>query len=143
MSETPKDIDYTALREIAEKATPGPWENGGSSVTNWHDHTFEMEWIPNGQDDEGEAEGVNSNADADGAFIAAFNPQVALSLLADRARMEKALAVGRTLADAVRLHGYPVSDEHWRKSSGSMSHQARALHLAATAFRQALDGASQ
>ena len=66
-----------------------------------------------------------------------------LSLLADRARMEKALAVGRTLADAVRLHGYPVSDEHWRKSSGSMSHQARALHLAATAFRQALDGASQ
>ena len=45
---------------------------------------------------------------------------------------------GRTLSDTLNAYGFPVSDEAWRKSSGSMSIQARGLHLAASNFRAAL-----
>ena len=45
---------------------------------------------------------------------------------------------GRTLSDTLNAYGFPVSDEAWRKSSGSMSIQARGLHLAASSFRDAL-----
>ena len=139
-----KPEDLARLREIAEKATPGPWENGGSSVTNWHDHTFEMEWIPNGQDDEGEAEGVNSNADADGAFIAAFNPQVALSLLADRARMEKAIELLCEVYEAARdvsMAAVQDDDGEW-SIKGDPELMLGQLYLATEEIRKVTKGAS-
>ncbi len=47
-------------------------------------------------------------------------------------------AKGQTLLAALAVNGWPVSDEHWRRASGQMSIQARALHLAATDFKAAL-----
>lgn len=52
--------------------------------------------------------------------------------------MERALAQGQTLSDVLSVYGFPVSDEAWRKSSGSMSFQARGLHLAASEFRKTI-----
>lgn len=75
-------IDTTALREIAEAATPGPWEAEGSQVLceSWflvaavRDHS-EIEYR------------------ADAAHIAAFHPGTALALLAEvdalRAQVER------------------------------------------------------
>jgi hypothetical protein len=71
--------DYAELRRIAEEATPGPWEvTGSSSVTDWRDHSYTMEWIANGTDNE---DGTNCNYEADAAFIATFNPARVLSML--------------------------------------------------------------
>lgn len=50
---------------------------------------------------------------------------------------------GRTLSDTLNAYGYPVSAAHWKNASGSMSVQARALHLAAEGFRQALSPTQQ
>jgi hypothetical protein len=41
-----------------------------------------MEWIANGQDAEGEADGVNANVDADALHIATFDPPTVIRLLA-------------------------------------------------------------
>ena len=54
------------------------------------------------------------------------------------ARIERLVSVGRTLSDALRMYGYPVSEAHWKNRSGQMSVEARALHLAAESFRAAL-----
>lgn len=54
------------------------------------------------------------------------------------ARVAELEAKGRTLADTLRMYGYPVSEAHWRSASGSMSAEARALHLAAESFRALL-----
>lgn len=59
-------------------------------------------------------------------------------ICAQEERIERLEAVGRTLADTLRMYGYPVSDAHWKNASGQMSAQARALHLAAESFRAAL-----
>ena len=79
------------LRELLEKATPGPLEYAPGSVTNWHDHTFEMEWIPNGQEAE---DGVtNSRYEADGRlWVAAVNALPRLLALAERNLGEKGKA---------------------------------------------------
>lgn len=52
--------------------------------------------------------------------------------------LERLRDKGRTLSDALNAYGYPVSAAHWEGASGGMSVQARALHLAADGFRQAL-----
>ena len=52
--------------------------------------------------------------------------------------MERALAQGQTLSDVLSVYGFPVSDAAWRRSSGSMSFQARGLHLAASEFRKTI-----
>jgi hypothetical protein len=58
----------TRLIELREKATPGPWTYDGCSLTNWHDHTFEMEWIVNGHELH-DGTPINENKDADGKLI--------------------------------------------------------------------------
>lgn len=42
---TNEELD--ALETLRAKATPGPWADSGASFDNWHDHTFEMEFIDN------------------------------------------------------------------------------------------------
>ena len=75
----PDTLDFAKLEEVARAATPGPWESAGSSVTNWHDFTFEMEWIANGQENE---DGTNANYRADAEYIATFDPPTVLRLIA-------------------------------------------------------------
>ena len=80
------------------------------------------------------------NVENDGWLSAARRMREAIALICDQeARIERLEAVGRTLADTLRMYGYPVSDAHWRNASGQMSAQARALHLAAESFRAALE----
>ena len=78
--------DFVKLREIAEKATPGPWSHDRADDPS---ASFEV-FGHDGSDYE------NFVADcrigqANAEFIATFDPPMVLSLLADRARMEKAL----------------------------------------------------
>lgn len=82
MAERETVLDYEEMERVARAATPGPWENSLGSVNNWHDHTFEMEWVPNGQADD--ADGVNANYRADAEFIATFDPPTVPALLAER-----------------------------------------------------------
>lgn len=81
-----KPEDLVKLREIAEKATPGPWSHDRADDPS---ASFEV-FGHDGSDYE------NFVADcrigqANAEFIATFDPPMVLSLLADRARMEKAL----------------------------------------------------
>lgn len=71
MTEGSKEVEerLREIREREQKATKGPWEYDGCSVTNWHDDTFEMEWIPNGKGSDG-FRAVNKNWKADADFIA-------------------------------------------------------------------------
>lgn len=55
--------------------------------------------------------------------------------------LEGIIARANTLSDALNAYGYPVSDAHWKNASGSMSIQARALHLAAANYREARNAA--
>ncbi|MDD8380251.1 ead/Ea22-like family protein [Escherichia coli] len=78
-------IDYQALREAAEKATPGPWEYypGNTSIEYNVDSMVE---------DQGSIVYVDSGdftqkqTDLNGAFIAAANPATVLALLDERER---------------------------------------------------------
>ena len=50
--------------------------------------------------------------------------------------MEDTIAKANTLSDMLNAYGFPVSDAHWKNASGSMSIQARGLHLAAASYRE-------
>lgn len=79
-SEGTEPLDLAKLEEVALAATPGPWEATGGNVTNWHDHTYEMEWMSNGQ---GCIDGTNANYRADAIHIATFDPPTVLRLIAE------------------------------------------------------------
>ena len=99
-----KPEDLVKLREIAEKATPGPWYQSGlpwftsgSAILAGSPDPHAGGMVADTEAWDGERDELIENgaalatAEDDARFIAAFNPQVCLSLLADRARMEKAL----------------------------------------------------
>lgn len=117
-----KPEDLVKLREIAEKATPGPWSHDKADDPS---ASFEV-FGHDGSDFENFVADCRTGRD-DAEFIATFDPPTVLSLLADRARMEKALREAeRELAFAV---------EHMGRKGGGYE---RAL----VSVRQAL-GASQ
>lgn len=65
-------LDLKVLRKIAEEATPGPWEAVGSSVTDWSNGTFTMEWLANGQ---------YPNLTNDLVYFTVMNPETILALI--------------------------------------------------------------
>ncbi|HFN3881245.1 TPA: ead/Ea22-like family protein, partial [Escherichia coli] len=81
-------IDYQALREAAEKATPGRWEycQGNTSIEYNVDSMDE---------DQGSIVYVDSGdftqkqTDLNGAFIASANPATVLALLDERERNQQ------------------------------------------------------
>lgn len=82
--------DLTALRALAEKATPGPWTVRGHEVISEANlGTVQAPWIA---DVDGPFE--------DAQFIAAANPSVVLSLLD---RLERAEAKAKREAEANRM----------------------------------------
>ncbi|HCO02682.1 MAG TPA: hypothetical protein DIT48_04825 [Actinobacteria bacterium] len=66
------------LRELAERATPGPWTQDAHDDTYLTSPTGHLFW-------DGEGLGLRWPNDADAAYIAAVSPSVVLSLL-DRLR---------------------------------------------------------
>ena len=87
--------DFDELKALCERATPGPWEQTGSSVCNWHDGTYELEVQVFRQED-----GL-AQVRADAAFIAAANPATVLALLSANREMREALRPFSALADMV------------------------------------------
>lgn len=102
-------IDTARLRELAEKAVPGPWDleyddetvevNAGSARTTWNEaHTVGFpasSWAPRdrilerdvGYLDEAEADEIAADAE----YIAAANPQTVLALLDEIDRLRSAI----------------------------------------------------
>ncbi|EPD0207474.1 ead/Ea22-like family protein [Salmonella enterica] len=71
------NIDKQALREAAEKATRGPWEMERENIwfTDEDGYTKHLAYVQQGDDVDDKQDHYNT------AFIAAFNPKVALALL--------------------------------------------------------------
>ena len=95
------------LREMAEKATPGPWsvfvdDSGTGEWTGWPLSIY-ADGIPDKNivrpggiwPYSWDAKTSIYEANANAAFIAAFNPATALALLARLERAEKALTTAR------------------------------------------------
>lgn len=74
---------WADLERLAKAATPGPWNDSGTSVDDFDaDCSMRMEWMPNGCPGDGDEDAVNANYRADAAFIAAANPSTVLELIA-------------------------------------------------------------
>ncbi|EAR4439961.1 ead/Ea22-like family protein, partial [Salmonella enterica] len=71
------NIDKQALREAAEKATRGPWEMEQENIwfTDTDGYVKHLIYVQQGDDVDDKQDHYNT------AFIAAFNPKVALALL--------------------------------------------------------------
>ena len=85
------NIDKQALREVAEKATPGRWEYyPGNTSIEYNDDSMD--------EDQGSIVYVDSGdftqkqTDLNGAFIAASNPTTVLALLDELEAAEKRIA---------------------------------------------------
>lgn len=63
-------VDTTKLRELAQKATPGPWEQINHIVFT---ETGDLEWVV--------ANARSGNSIIDAEYIAAANPATVLALL--------------------------------------------------------------
>ncbi|HDC2547958.1 TPA: ead/Ea22-like family protein [Salmonella enterica] len=94
-------IDKRALREVAEKATPGPWkvfsdiDTKTFSIHTPRDKRCEnvIKW--GGFD-------CQPNAEANAEFIAAFNPKVALALLDENIQLQREKDAIEAVALALR-----------------------------------------
>lgn len=80
---------FDRLRELAEKATPGPWEQAGrtkqsSRIIQWAPEKFVASTLNDSENGEQET--------ADAAYIAATNPAAILELLALVASQQSAIA---------------------------------------------------
>lgn len=93
------DIDTARLRELAEAATPGPWEWEGDGL--WR-HQSPTDYAAIVTADYAPDTGPTVEcSDANGAYIAAANPQTVLALLDRIAELERTVAAaGRALREA-------------------------------------------
>jgi hypothetical protein len=130
---TPAVEDLDRLESAARAATPGPWNDSGTSVDDFDaDCMMRMEWMPNGKADDDDE--LNDNYKADAAFIAAFNPATALSLIsalraseAERERLRR-IADGRmAVASAAVKHA-----KAYRARATTAEARCRALNEALT-----------
>ncbi|ENU8122869.1 ead/Ea22-like family protein [Salmonella enterica] len=87
-------IDKQALREAAEKATRGPWEMERENIwfTDEDGYTKHLAYVQQGDDVDDKQDHYNT------AFIAAFNPKVALALLDEVESAEHTSAVDHEAA---------------------------------------------
>ncbi|EGL0095447.1 ead/Ea22-like family protein [Salmonella enterica] len=140
------NIDKRALREVAEKATKGPWkvfsdiDTKTFSIHTPRDKRCEnvIKW---GRFD------CQPNAEANAEFIAAFNPKVALALLDENIQLQREKdaieAVALTLRDDMRqarerLAAAEQERENWRISFDNERYRADKLAAALNAEREKL-----
>lgn len=83
-------IDTKRLRELAEKATPGPWRS--------NPRTAKVYYLASGGDSADLSYILSENEASDAEFIAATDPQTVLALLdeIDRLRTGRDLSIERT-----------------------------------------------
>ncbi|EDX1532545.1 ead/Ea22-like family protein [Salmonella enterica] len=140
------NIDKRALREVAEKATKGPWkvfsdiDTKTFSIHTPRDKRCEnvIKW--GGFD-------CQPNAEANAEFIAAFNPKVALALLDENIQLQRGKdaieAVALALRDDMRqarerLAAAEQERENWRISFDNERYRADKLAAALNAEREKL-----
>jgi hypothetical protein len=75
-------IDTTKLRELAQKATPGPWEQINHIVFT---ETGDLEWVV--------ANARSGNSIIDAEYISAANPATVLALLDELERTQGSVAI--------------------------------------------------
>ncbi len=150
-----KPEDLARLQEIAEKATPGDLDTAehhdvnedmdcplcggeglvpGSTFTNYDGHAVGVQFF-----------GVGEQFGLNEAFHRAFTPAVALSLLADRARMEKAVELLCEVYEAARdvsMAAVQDDDGEW-SIKGDPEAMLGRLYLATEEVRKVTKGASQ
>lgn len=116
MTPTPPD-SYTALRDAAMAATPGPWFHGDRSFTirvgtcpvHLYDHpcgTSRPVATVNDPDDGFRAEVGMGSRKADGDFIALANPATILAILNELAAARVAVRSSRSLRNELRSKNY-------------------------------------
>lgn len=140
------NIDKRALREVAEKATKGPWkvfsdiDTKTFSIHTPRDKRCEnvIKW--GGFD-------CQPNAEANAEFIAAFNPKVALALLDENIQLQREKdaieAVALALRDDMRdtrekLEAAEQERENWRISFDNERYRADKLAAAFNAEHEQL-----
>lgn len=140
------NIDKRALREVAERATQGPWtlfsdiDTKTFSIHTPRDKRCEnvIKW--GGFD-------CQPNAEANAEFIAAFNPKVALALLDENIQLQRekdateavALALRDDMRDArEQLAAAEQERENWRISFDNERYRADKLAAAFNAEHEQL-----
>ncbi|HFG9821826.1 TPA: ead/Ea22-like family protein [Salmonella enterica subsp. enterica serovar Frintrop] len=140
------NIDKRTLREVAEKATPGPWkvfsdiDTKTFSIHTPRDKRCEnvIKW--GGFD-------CQKNAKANAEFIAAFNPKVALALLDENIQLQRGKDAIEAVALALRddmqqareqLAAAEQERENWRISFDNERYRADKLAAALNAEREKL-----
>ncbi len=140
------NIDKRALREVAEKATKGPWkvfsdiDTKTFSIHTPRDKRCEnvIKW---GRFD------CQPNAEANAEFIAAFNPKVALALLDENLQLQREKDATEAVALALRddmqqareqLAAAEQERENWRISFDNERYRADKLAAALNAEREKL-----
>ncbi|EGM1133610.1 ead/Ea22-like family protein [Salmonella enterica] len=140
------NIDKRALREVAEKATKGPWkvfsdiDTKTFSIHTPRDKRCEnvIKW--GGFD-------CQPNAEANAEFIAAFNPKVALALLDENIQLQRGKDAIEAVALALRddmqqareqLAAAEQERENWRISFDNERYRADKLAAALNAESEKL-----
>ncbi|EBM5601180.1 ead/Ea22-like family protein [Salmonella enterica] len=92
------NIDKQALREAAEKATRGPWEMEQENIwfTDTDGYVKHLIYVQQGDDVDDKQDHYNT------AFIAAFNPKVALALLDENLQLQREKDAIEAVALALR-----------------------------------------
>ncbi|EGA9507681.1 ead/Ea22-like family protein, partial [Salmonella enterica] len=92
------NIDKRALREVAEKATKGPWEMEQENIwfTDEDGYTKHLAYVEQGDDVDDKQDHYNT------AYIAAANPATMLALLDENIQLQREKDAIEAVALALR-----------------------------------------
>ncbi|EBS2291370.1 ead/Ea22-like family protein [Salmonella enterica subsp. enterica serovar Mbandaka] len=136
-------IDKQALREVAERATQGPWEMEQENIwfTDEDGYTKHLAYVEQGDDVDDKQDHYNT------AYIAAANPATMLALLDENIQLQREKdaieAVALALRDDMRqareqLAAAEQERENWRISFDNERYRADKLAAALNAEREKL-----
>ncbi|EAO5047335.1 ead/Ea22-like family protein, partial [Salmonella enterica] len=137
------NIDKRALREVAERATQGPWEMEQENIwfTDEDGYTKHLAYVEQGDDVDDKQDHYNT------AYIAAANPATMLALLDENIQLQREKdaieAVALALRDDMRqareqLAAAEQERENWRISFDNERYRADKLAAALNAEREKL-----
>lgn len=137
------NIDKRALREVAERATQGPWEMEQENIwfTDEDGYTKHLAYVEQGDDVDDKQDHYNT------AYIAAANPATMLALLDENIQLQQEKdaieAVALALRDDMRqareqLAAAEQERENWRISFDNERYRADKLAAALNAEREKL-----
>ncbi|HCC3432109.1 ead/Ea22-like family protein [Salmonella enterica] len=107
-----KALNKQALRQLAEKATPGPWEMEHENIwfKDAEGYTKHLMYAYQGDDVDDQQDHDNS------AYIAAFNPKVVLALLDELEAADRINAHYRTRLDRLERRCNHQGSVYWDAS---------------------------